>query len=105
MFTWCRLSICAIIAARLLVPIAGADLSQRRVTLAILDFGETHTGRSASDRLSTALALEAELALLDRDLARTAAHGASYTGSLNLTVPEARDLGAAIGCDFYLLGE
>ena len=31
--------------------------------------------------------------------------GVGFTGSLNLTLQQARDLGAAIGCDFYFLGD
>ena len=46
-----------------------------------------------------------KLVLVDRGLARAAARGAGYSGSLNLTLKEARDLGAAIGCDFYLTGD
>src|SRR5207245_6053228 len=36
---------------------------------------------------------------------RAAALGAGYKGSLNLELQQARDLGAAIGCDFYFLGD
>ena len=36
---------------------------------------------------------------------QAAAIGVGFTGSLNLTLQQARDLGAAIGCDFYLLGD
>jgi TonB family protein len=42
---------------------------------------------------------------LDRDLTRAAAQGNEYTGSLNLTRTQARDLGAALGCEFYVLGD
>ena len=45
-----------------------------------------------------------EFTLIDSDLARAAARGIGFQGSTNLTVQEARDLGAAIGCDFYFLG-
>jgi TonB family protein len=57
--------------------------------------GETKAGVNGETRLS----------LLDRDLARAAARGTGYSGSLNLTLAEARSLGAAIGCDFYLTGD
>jgi len=43
--------------------------------------------------------------VIDRDWARAAALGAGYRGSLNLTLQEARDLGSAIGCDFFFLGK
>ena len=75
------------------------------VRVAVLNFGETHTGRSAAERFSTALAVGAELSPVDLDLATAAARGIGYSGSLNLAVQEARDLGAAIGCDFYLIGD
>lgn len=55
--------------------------------------------------LSTIIAAETQLALVDRDLAGTAARGVGYADSLNLTIQEARDLGAAIGCDYYLIGD
>ena len=40
---------------------------------------------------------------IDADQVRAAALGAGYDGSLNMTVQQARDLGAAIGCDFYFV--
>jgi len=56
-------------------------------------------------KLSAMFANDAkEFRLIDADLARAAARGAGFQGSTNLTVSEARDLGAAIGCDFYFLG-
>lgn len=84
---------------------AQSQTAQPATRLAVLSFGETRTGRSASDGLSTALAIEAGFWLVDRDLASAAARGVGYSGSLNLTVQEARDLGSAIGCDFYLIGD
>ncbi|HEX7294152.1 MAG TPA: hypothetical protein VF251_00280, partial [Pyrinomonadaceae bacterium] len=38
-------------------------------------------------------------------MARAAAKGAGYSGSLNMSVSEARDLGAALSSDFYLIGD
>ena len=38
-------------------------------------------------------------------MSRAAANGAGYRGSLNLTLAEARDIGAAIGCDFFVTGD
>lgn len=78
---------------------------QPATRIAVLNFGETHTGRSVSERISTALGAEAEFSLVDRDLTSAAARGVGYSGSLNLTLQEARDLGAAIGCDYYLIGD
>ena len=92
----------------LLLIISAGDAAaqgEAQVRLAVLDFGDTSTGRSASLALSSAIGVVADVALVDRDLARVAARGAGYSNSLNLSLQEARDLGAAIGCDFYLLGD
>jgi TonB family protein len=80
----------------------------RSPRLAILEFGNSLTAKRAADTIARALLEEngsEQIQIIDRDLARVAAKGAGYTGSLNLTIQEARDLGAAIGCDFYLLGD
>src|ERR671917_2786040 len=52
-----------------------------------------------------ALAKTPDFEPVNRAQARAAARGIGYAGSLNLTLQEARDLGAAIGCDFYFTGE
>lgn len=41
----------------------------------------------------------------DREESRVAARGAGYTGSLNMTLQESRDLAGAIGCDFFITGD
>ena len=38
-------------------------------------------------------------------LSRAAAKGIGYSGSLNLTLKEARDLGAALATEFYVIGD
>jgi TonB family protein len=80
------------------------------LTVAVLDFGEGEAGRRAAERVARMLAEAAgaggyRLRLVDRELARAAARGAGYRGSLNLTLREARDLGTAVGCDFLLTGD
>ena len=42
---------------------------------------------------------------MSREQARAAAKGLGYAGSLNLTLADARDLGAAVGCDFFVAGD
>lgn len=76
----------------------------RSLTIAVLDFGDTAAGRRSADLIAAAVE-RSGLKVLDRDLARAAARGAGYTGSLNLSLDQARDLGAAIGCDFYFTGD
>ena len=78
---------------------------ERPVTLAVLDFGDSNIGRLAADKLTLNLKHEAGEVILDRDQVRAAARGAAYTGSINLSLNEARDLGAALGCDFFILGD
>lgn len=88
---------------------AGAAAQTTPVTaharVAVLEFGETEIGRRAADKLSGALLSDKELLLVDRDESRAAAMGSGYARSLNMTLEEARDLGAAIGCDFYFTGD
>lgn len=82
-----------------------AQTNPRPTTVAVLDLAETRFGKLASERVASMLASLPGISIVDRDLSRTAAHGARYRGSLNLSLPEARDLGAAIGCDFYIIGD
>jgi TonB family protein len=77
----------------------------RPTTLAVLDFGDSGFARLASEKLAGGLKRETELAVLDRDQVRAAARGAGYAGSINLSLDEARDLGAVLGCDFFILGD
>ena len=41
---------------------------------------------------------------VDPDLTLRAIKGASYSGSLNLSLSDAKSLGESIGCDFYITG-
>ncbi|HYX27758.1 MAG TPA: TonB family protein [Pyrinomonadaceae bacterium] len=84
--------------------------TESRVRVAVIDFGESSTGARAAERVREALttdkiAVESGIVLIDRHLAHAAARGNGFKGSLNLTTQEARDLGAAIGCDFFIIGE
>ena len=90
-------------------PAAAAGRDERRVDVAVLDMGGTPTAARVTERLPKLLAAltikGTKLALLDRGLSAAAARGVGYAGSLNLTLAEARSLGAAVGCDFYLTGD
>lgn len=81
-----------------------ASSAVRPVSVAVLDFGAAETGHRAAARLWTALAAAAKFSMTDRALSGAAARGAAYTGSLNMTLEEARDLGASVGCDFFIIG-
>jgi TonB family protein len=79
--------------------------TERPLTLAVLDFGDSPLGRRAADKLATNLKRENNLVVLDRDQVRAAAIGGGYAGSISLSLSEARDLGAVMGCDFFILGD
>ncbi len=92
----------ALIAAALL-PLSVA--AQARPRVAVLDFGGTETGARAAEKLAHVLASDERLSLTDREESRAAARGVGYDGSLNMTLDEARDLGGALGSDFYVTGD
>jgi TonB family protein len=77
----------------------------RPITLAVLDFGDSALARLAADKFATNLKHENNVIVLDREQVRAAARGAGYSGSINLSLNEARDLGAALGCDFFITGD
>lgn len=65
-----------------------------------------------NDRLNTiestfaeALARDDRVVMLDQSMVRAALAGIDYDGSTNLSTDEARRLGAAIGCDFLIIGK
>jgi TonB family protein len=87
------------------ITAASSQAHQRRVPVAVLGFGDSGIGRLASETLAANLESIPELLVLDRDQAITAAKGAGYIASLNMSLQEARDLGAAIGSDYYIVGD
>jgi TonB family protein len=75
------------------------------IKVAVLIFGDAETATQAAEKLSQTLKGNAELDVLDRDQSRAAAKGRGYSGALNMSLQDARELGAAIGCDFYIVGD
>ncbi|MGH9968180.1 MAG: TonB family protein [Pyrinomonadaceae bacterium] len=70
-----------------------------------MDFGNSRVGRLAAETLAANLGSLSELSIIDRDQVRSAAKGTGYSGSLNMSLSEARNLGSAIGSDFFVLGD
>ena len=101
---WSRLLVAATLSLGIHLAIL-AQQTKRPVTLAILDFGDSSFGKLTTQTLAANLKQETTLTVLDHDLARAAARGAGYAGSLNLSLDEARNLGAVLGCDFFILGD
>ena len=100
-----RLSLLVLFVLSLLPSEIVAQAIERRTPVAVLDFGDSNFGRVAAEKVAANLREFSELNLLDRDQARTAAKGAGDDGSLNMSLEEARILGATIGCDYYLIGD
>ena len=78
---------------------------ERRLSVAVLDFGDTPTGRLSSQKLAENLKSYRNISVQDHDLARAASRGSGYAGSINLSLDEARHLGAVLGSDFFLVGD
>jgi TonB family protein len=99
----------ALLCVLLLTSSAGSQSQLTRI--AVLDLGRTATGLRAAEEIRGMLLTKQpspagrEFDIIDPDQSRAAALGADFEGSLNLTLQQARDLGAAIGCDFYFLVE
>jgi TonB family protein len=101
MFRVCLLVIWSVSSLSFAVPAQEPKTSLR---VAVLDFAESGLGRIASERLAANLK-QTGISILDRDLSRAAAAGVGYSGSLNLMREQARDLGAALGCEYFILGD
>ncbi|HEY3579932.1 MAG TPA: energy transducer TonB [Pyrinomonadaceae bacterium] len=78
---------------------------QARDSVSVLDFGPTEAGKTVAEKLRAQFRSAGDFLVADADLTRSAAMGSGYTGSLNLSVNEARDLGAVLATDFYVLGD
>ena len=83
---------------------AQAQTSQRPL-VSVLDFGAQPVARRAAETLRERLRSSGEMNVADADLSRAAAKGIGYSGSLNLTASEARDLGAALATEFFIIGD
>ena len=96
----------SITAAVILVLLCGIENAQaQRPIVSVLDLGATPVAKTAAETLRTRLRTSGDLSVVDPDLSRAAAKGIGYSGSLNLTLAEARDLGAALAAEFYILGD
>ena len=77
----------------------------QKPSISVLDFGATPVAQQTAQQLRDRLRATVEFLIADPDLSRAAAKGIGYSGSLNLTVSEARDLGAALATNYYILGD
>jgi TonB family protein len=109
-----RLTIIAVLICTLsftgFAQVRGIVMRQSPLRVALLGFSGATAGERASDdqpqaALQAALALNAQVALIDSAQIKPAVVGVGYDGSINMSRDEARRLGAAIGCDFFITGK
>jgi len=91
-----------LVALLLLLPVKARAQTSK---VSVLDFGPQPIAQQVADILRTRLRTSGAMQVADADLSRSAAKGIGYSGSLNLTVSEARDLGAALATEFYIIGD
>jgi TonB family protein len=78
---------------------------QATIKLGILDFGTSSQGKLAAEKLRNAFRSNGAFQIIDPDLCTAAAKGVGYSGSLNMSVTEAKDLGSAIDSEFFIIGD
>jgi len=100
----CRLFL-GFIALLFALSSAIAQTNSNVVKLGVLDFGATPIAKLSTDKIRSGLRTESNIQLVDPDLSATAARGVGYSGSLNMSTNDARDLGAAMDVEFYLIGD
>jgi TonB family protein len=88
-----------------LILFSQVHASPRQTRLSILDFGSTPLGRVSAKNLRDKFQSNTDIRLLDPQLCASAARGVGYSGSLNMSTSDARDLGAAMDAEFYLIGD
>jgi TonB family protein len=76
----------------------------RPLRVAVVGFVGASSGAYA-EAARAALAKDGRAVLIDPSQMQPALKGVGYQNSLNLSRKEAQDIGAAIGCDFFILGK
>ena len=99
----CLVKCCLVLA--FLCGTANVQAQSQRPIVSVLDFGATPIAKRAAETLRSQFRASGEVVVRDADLTRAAAKGIGYSGSLNLTLTEARDLGAVLATEFYILGD
>jgi TonB family protein len=90
---------------------AAARTREAPVRVALIGFTHpspdhpTALARKAESVLNSSLGSESRVSLVDQSLVQPAMKGILYDGSINMSRDEARKLGSAIGCDFFITGK
>ena len=78
------------------------------IRIALVGFARSKAANAASPlelALADSLRRDPRVTLIDQSLVQSALAGIGYDGSINMSKDEARKLGAAIGCDFFMVGK
>jgi TonB family protein len=88
-----------------------AQAQEAPVRVALVGFVRPLAGDSpvmsdkAESTLVAALGSDSRALLVDQSIVQSALKGIGYDGSINMSGDEARKLGSAIGCDFFITGK
>jgi TonB family protein len=85
-----------------------ADTALPKLRIALVGFTRAKSGtdsRAIETALTGVLARDQRTVLVDQSMIHPALTGIGYDGSINLSKDEARQLAAAIGCDFFIIGK
>ncbi|MBI3652287.1 MAG: energy transducer TonB [Acidobacteria bacterium] len=96
----------ALVFSLLLLPTQALPQQQtlRRLRLAVVGFTGNSDNQIAKNFLE-ALAQNQRLKLIEEAQIKPALDALRYEGAINLSRAEARSIGAAIGCDFFIIGK
>lgn len=92
---------------------AASPASSRQASLRVAMIGFAHgpsrdsliVSDKVASRLNASLIADPRVSLVDDSIIRPALRGVGYDGSINMSRDEARRVGAAIGCDFFITGK
>lgn len=86
-------------------PVIGATRNQSAPAARIALAGFTGNAATLASRVVVErLTNDIRISMIEPSLAGAAIKGMRYDGSINLSLEDARRLGAAIGCDFFIVG-
>src|SRR5262245_53784790 len=86
-----------------LVNSANGRDAAARVRIALI--GLTGADSRIEPAIAEALNQDSRVELIEPSIIKPALTGVGYDGSINMSKDEARRLGAAIGCDFFIIGK
>jgi TonB family protein len=96
-----RILVVAAVSLSQAFAVVQRPLEPARIRVALVGLGQPLTDQT----LASALREDPRIGLVDSALTDMALRGFGYDGSINMTTEQARRLGAAIGCDFFVVGK